>query len=374
MTAARRTAPLVILPPGAAKVMASTPKVAPSPAIPTQPALTPQPSGPAGPQEPEPLSEEEREMDKFIGVPRKGLVPTLIDWNEIPVDHMPAREPNYQDYAHPGAPEGMLQMLRDAYALNRMEKEIQPVNVLVIGPKGTGKTSVVRRFSEETGLPYWGVQGESTPSWMLLGRTELENGHTIYRPGIIPQAVKTGGILHFDEMNVFDPEVLMRLDELLDNRRQLNMVNETGEVIKAHPDLFIIATMNPPTYEGVKELPDPIKSRFGLVVQMNPPTANDEMKALQTKFDMSDKQFAKYKPDVAAFIKAAQELREDQSLSYTPTMRESVSFLQQIVANASFKDAAVRALFGKYYTDEEKNRVAEALIKAGHNEFSTLKR
>jgi nitric oxide reductase NorQ protein len=324
--------------------------------------------------EPEPLSEEQREMDKFIGVPSKGPIPTLIDWSQVPVDHMPAREPNYKDYAHPGAPEGMLELLREAYAMNRMEKDIQPVNVLVIGPKGTGKTSVVRRFSEETGLPYWGVQGESTPSWMLLGRTELENGKTVYKPGIIPKAVRTGGILHFDEINVFDPEVLMRLDELLDNRRQLNMVNETGEVIKAHPDLFIIATMNPPTYEGVKELPDPIKSRFGLVVQMNPPSINDELNALQTKFAMSDREFARYKPEVVAFIKAAQELREDQSLSYTPTMRESISFLQQLHSGASFKDAAVRALFGKYYTTEERNRVVEAFVRAGHTEFSSLKK
>ena len=332
--------------------------------------------GPAPPSEPEPqpLTEEQREMDKFIGVSPAGPIATLIDWSDIPVDHMPAREPNYQDYAHPGAPEGMLPMLRDAYKMNRTEREVQPVNVLVIGPKGTGKTSVVRRFSEDTGLPYWGVQGESTPSWMLLGRTELENGHTVYHEGIIPRAVRAGGILHFDEINVFDPEVLMRLDELLDNRRQLNMVNETGEVVKGHPDLFIIATMNPPTYEGVKELPDPIKSRFGLVVQMNPPTASDEIKAMQTKFGMSDKDFAKYKPDLAAFIKAAQELREDQSLSYTPTMRESVAFLQQLQGGASFKDAALRALFGKYYTSEERNRVAEALIRTGHSEFSTLKK
>lgn len=313
-------------------------------------------------------------MDKFIGVPREGAVPTLVDWAEIPVDHLPAKEPNYQDYAHPGAPEGMLAMLRDAYRMNRTEREVQPVNILVIGPKGTGKTSVVRRFSEETGLPYWGVQGESTPSWMLLGRTELENGHTVYRPGIIPQAVKAGGILHFDEINVFDPEVLMRLDELLDNRRQLNMVNETGEVVKAHPDLFIIATMNPPTYEGVKELPDPIKSRFGLVVQMNPPSANDELKAMQTKFGMNDKQFARYKPDISAFIRAAQEIREDQSLSYPPTMRESIAFLQQLRSGTSFKDAALLAVFGKYYTDEERNRVAEAFIRTGHSEFSSLKK
>jgi len=83
----------------------------------------------------------------------------------------------------------------------------------------------------------------------------------VWEDGIIPQAVRRGGILHFDEVNVFPPSVMLRLDELMDAKRQLNMQDLTGEIVKAHPDLFIIFTKNPDDYNGVNKVPVQVLNR-----------------------------------------------------------------------------------------------------------------
>ena len=98
----------------------------------------------------------------------------------------------------------------------------------------------IKAFAEDTGLPYWGVMGqEGIRAEELLGHKELvpdgQGGtRSVWIDGLIPKAVRAGGILHFDEPNVIEPAILMRLDELMDNKRQLNMEDYNGKIIKAH--------------------------------------------------------------------------------------------------------------------------------------------
>jgi nitric oxide reductase NorQ protein len=317
------------------------------------------------------LTPDEKELDKYLPVPLSGPIPTLIDWDAVETQYNPPDGIVYEDYPHPGAPRGLMNFLREAFLINRREQQYAPVNVLITGVKGTGKTEGVRAFAQEVGLPYYNVNGEELPSWMLLGRTDIKKDPTTgasvtyFQEGVIPKAVRTGGILHMDELSNFPPEVLFRLDELLDNRRTLNMVSEEGEVIKAHPDLFIIGTMNPPIYAGLKDLPEPIKSRFGWYLELNPPSVDDEIKVVKKKFNLTDADFQPFSKDVRDFIRGSQALRNDPTLSYTPTMRETISFIQNLKHGQDFKTAAIRALRSKYYIEEEKNKVDEVFKSIG---------
>ena len=53
-----------------------------------------------------------------------------------------------------------------------------------------------------------------------------------------------GAFLLLDELNAFPQDVQIRLNSLLDDRRTL-FLRETGEVIKANPELMIFATQEP---------------------------------------------------------------------------------------------------------------------------------
>ena len=336
-----------------------------------KPALAPQkPKPPKRKETPRPLSPTEREKAKLVPVPDKGPIPApYIDWDAIPPYCM-VRGVEYYDYPTPQAPKGMLYELREMFRRNRRYQDKAPVNVLILGPKGTGKSELIKKFAEDTGLPYWQVMGrEGITADELLGHWELRNGQSVWVDGIIPKAVRCGGILHFDEANVLDPAILMRLDELLDNKRQLNMADLNGEIVKAHPDLFIIFTMNPPTYEGVKDLPDPIKSRLTKRYVMNYPPLTLEMEVLKRKMGLSDRQLKILKDgtvrgslarDIQDLMKIVSNLRKQEDLSYTPSMRETQGFVQDLLEGDDFWTAFDRNIKGIYW-GEEADRIEEAL-------------
>lgn len=317
------------------------------------------------------LSEADRRKAMSVPVPDNGPIPTpYIDWSRIP-DHCKIMGVRYIDYPTRNAPKGMLKELREMFRRSRKYQQYAPVNILIQGPKGTGKTELIKKFAEETRLPYWDVIGqEGIKVDELLGRHKLVEGMSRWVNGTIPRALRHGGILHIDEANVIEPAILMRLNELLDSKRQLNMEDLNGEIIKAHPDLFIIFTMNPPTYEGIKDLPEPIKSRLTKRYILDYPPQEIELAILKYKMKLSD---AEFKPptktqtasgvharDIIDVMRIVNNLRKQTDLSYIPSLRETQAFVQDILEGDDFFTAFDRNIKNQYY-GKEADRIEEIL-------------
>ncbi len=346
------------------------------PSPPTKPPKRPEPTPP---QErvkklghPKQLTEAERKRARLVPVPDKGPIPTpYIDWSAIP-EHCKVSGVTYLDYQISSAPKGMLPELREMLKRSRRYQNYAPVNLLIQGPKGTGKSELIKAFAQDSGLPYWSIIGqEGIRADELLGHYELKEGTSRWVGGIIPRAVRCGGILHIDEPNVIEPAILMRLDELLDNKRQLNMEDLNGEIVKGHPDLFIVFTMNPPTYEGVKDLPDPIKSRLTKRYYLGYPPKWIEMQILKRKMRLSDREFkppsgstgsatGKLAQDIEDVLKIVDGLRKETDLTYTPSLRETQGFIQDLKEGDDFFTAFDRNIKSIYY-GEEADRIEEAL-------------
>lgn len=382
----KKTAPKTQTP----KTQAPTPPVAP-PAPAPAPAKTPvKEVKPVAVEQP--LSEKDRKKAMLVPVPSKGTIPTpYVDWSKIP-EFCKVSGIMYEDYPSSQAPKGMLHELREMFKRSRVYQDTAPVNVLIKGWKGSGKSELIKAFAENAGLPYWSIVGqEGIRAEELLGHKEIVpvetaagvTNKTVWVDGIIPRAVRAGGILHIDEGNVLDPAILMRLDELLDNKRQLNMEDYNGEIIKAHPDLFIVFTMNPETFEGVKPLPEPITSRLTKRYQLNYPPPHIEMEILKFKMNLTDAEFkppttqsgmptGKYAKDIADLMKIiggsgkGQDLglRGSTELSYTPSMRETQAFVQDLREGDSFEVAFNRNIRNLYW-DKDLEIVDSALHAVG---------
>jgi nitric oxide reductase NorQ protein len=136
--------------------------------------------------------------------------------------------------------------------------------------------------------------------------------------------MREGSTLYCDELSAAEADVLLRLDEALDDRRQLVLKENVGEVIKAHPDWWVVATINPVTYAGVKELPAQMISRFPvrLYLKYPPPQVETQIVRLHVN-EVVDTE------SLESAITLANKLRERAEVGdipYSPTIRETIAF------------------------------------------------
>ena len=154
--------------------------------------------------------------------------------------------------------------------------------VLIIGPKGTGKTSLVRDFAKSNNVNLQSMNFSlRTRESHLVGSKTLTDGTVTFDEGILIKSMREGNMLYLDEINAAEADVLLRLDEALDDRRQIVLKESTGELIKAKENWFVIATINPLTHSGTKELPPQILSRFPVRIRLEYPPEDIELEIVK---------------------------------------------------------------------------------------------
>jgi len=219
--------------------------------------------------------------------------------------------------------------------------------VLIIGPKGTGKTSLVRDFAKNKNVNLESINFSlRTRESHLVGTKTMTDGTVSFDEGLLIKSMREGNMLYLDEINSAEADVLLRLDEALDDRRQVVLKESTGEVVKAKDNWFVVATINPLTHSGTKELPPQILSRFPVRIRLEYPPENIELEIV--KKHVSDK----HESEILQAIKLANTLRQAaavEELFYSPSLRETIAFGKLLDKGMSAKDAAT-IVFGNVYT------------------------
>jgi nitric oxide reductase NorQ protein len=136
-------------------------------------------------------------------------------------------------------------------------------NILIKGHAGSGKTLSVMAYASARGYRYYNVSCHVgvEPSQLFGKWNPNENGHFHWQDGAVTDLVRNGGVLLLNEVNFMPERVSTVLFSLLDYRREIQLMDKDGEVVKAHPDLLIVADMNP-AYRGTRELNQAWNDRF----------------------------------------------------------------------------------------------------------------
>ena len=212
--------------------------------------------------------------------------------------------------------------------------------VLIIGPKGTGKTTLVRRFASEMKKDLDSVNFSlRTRESHLVGSRTLNKGEINFVEGVLVKSMRNGTLLYLDELNAAEPDVLLRLDEALDDRRQLVLKEAEGQVVRAADDWFVIATINPLSHVGTKELPPQLLSRFPVRLRLDYPPEDIELDIVSRHVTIDNSKVR----DVKHAIQLAKNLREAaavEELYYSPSIRETIAFAKMLNTGLSGRQTA----------------------------------
>lgn len=143
------------------------------------------------------------------------------------------------------------------------------LNLLLMGDTGAGKTMLPMAYAAANGIPYYTVPCDvSIDPTALFGKMMPGDkvGEFVWVDGPVTELVRHGGILNISEINFMPAKIAASLYSLLDHRRSIQLLGHKGEHVKAHPDLLVVADMNP-KYRGTMDLNLALNNRFPLKVQ-----------------------------------------------------------------------------------------------------------
>lgn len=138
-------------------------------------------------------------------------------------------------------------------------------NLLLVGPKATGKNVLAENLAAIFGRPQWDISFYlNTDAASLIGADTFKDGEVSLRRGPIYQCAVAGGFGVLDEINMAKNESLSVLHATLDFRRIIDVPGY--ERIELVPGTRFIATMNY-GYAGTREINEALASRF-MVIDM----------------------------------------------------------------------------------------------------------
>ena len=220
----------------------------------------------------------------------------------------------------------------------RLISEKKPVNVLVTGRQGCGKSSLVRQYAAVYNRPLASFQiGILSEPGQLFGEYTLREGETSYKPFLFPEAIRTDGcVIHLEEINRPEhPKALNMLFSLLAEDRQVWM-DELG-LLEVAKSVVFFATMNEgEEYVGTEMLDPALRDRFYTILMDYIP-AEVEVEVLVKKTGV-DKEKAEEIVDLINKLRGNSQTPMDVSTRTTQMIGELVA------VGVSIRDAIIYSL------------------------------
>jgi len=280
-----------------------------------------------------------QEEQTFLGLPVSNK-PTNTELATVPDKSWAERYINRKNVGKSG--------MTDFEMLNIIKANNQ--NLLIRGHAGSGKTMCVLAWASAMDYRYYNISANVglEPSHLFGSWIPTEvAGKYKWQDGPVTDLVRNGGVLLLNEIDFIPERITTVLFGLLDDRREIQLLENGGEVIKAHPDLVVIGDHNP-NYRGSRPMNQAWKDRF----------------AHKWEFDY-DRAIEKKLIKSGSLLDVAQKLRDtyDKGEIETPVSTRGLEMLVKNINNVGL-DYAIGTYINGFADDE---REAVELV------FSTAK-
>ena len=149
-------------------------------------------------------------------------------------------------------------------------------NLLLAGPKATGKNVLCENLAAAFAMPVWNVSFHiNMDASYLIGTDTFDGDKVTFRPGPIYLCASEGGFGVLDEINMAKNEALAVLHSALDFRRSIDVPGY--DLIRVKSETRFIGTMNY-GYAGTRELNEALSSRFAILSM--PEIQSDDLERL----------------------------------------------------------------------------------------------
>ncbi len=176
---------------------------------------------------------------------------------------------------------------RDAYD-TMLDAHNANLYVGLIGPVGSGKTALCRKFASDLGKPFdWVTFSDLVRPSNLIGSFDPT---LVFKYGFAPEAfvpgpftisALSGGVFLANELNRGDEYVLNTLLDALEERKLYIPALRSWH--KVSDDFYLIGAMNPTENRGTRRLPSAIKDRIKVWVQLGYPSRAIETRIVESK-------------------------------------------------------------------------------------------
>lgn len=114
----------------------------------------------------------------------------------------------------------------------------------LFGPTGCGKTSCIKQVVQKLNYPVYEVTGHNRLEFPeMVGHHTVQQGSMHYEYGPLAMAMRNGGLLLLNEIDLLDPSTAAGLNSILDGY-PLTIPENGGELISPHPMFKFAATAN----------------------------------------------------------------------------------------------------------------------------------
>lgn len=243
--------------------------------------------------------------------------------------------------------------------------------VVISGPTGSGKTSMVKYACQKTGRPFMRINGNGDiESSAIFGQLVVEGGGTVWRDGVATEASKYGGVLCVDEWEVLPPEITMGFQAVLESGGTLFLKEKPGsseeKLVVPHKQSRFVFCGNTVgqgddsgAFAGTTVQNTATIDRFDTAIHLGYLQPSHEEAILTNKIADLDKSIAKLMIQYASLVRTAY-MQSNIGLTMSP--RTLINWGRKVVRYGKVKVALEYSFLNKL-RDSDKKIATEMLTK-----------